>query len=99
MIGSNETLRQIILGAVLSSIFIGIDVRPARAQWTVFDPSQYVLQVEKRVEEAARWLETINHYIDTYEQAVKQYERMVESVTNLRGFSERLKSKSCGTSS
>ena len=85
MIGSNETLRQIILGAVLSSIFIGIDVRPARAQWTVFDPSQYVLQVEKRVEEAARWLETINHYIDTYEQAVKQYEKMVESVTNLRG--------------
>ena len=50
MIGSNETIRQIVLGVVLSSIFIGIDVRPARAQWTVFDPSQYILHVEKRVE-------------------------------------------------
>ena len=78
-------IRQMILGAILSSLLIGIDVRPAQAQWTVFDPSQYALQVAKRVEEASRWVETINHYIRTYEQAVRQYEKMVESVTNLRG--------------
>ncbi len=90
MIGNNGTVRQIILGAILSSIFIGIDVRPVHAQWTVFDPSQYVLQVEKRIEEAARWVETINHYIQTYEQAVRQYEKMVESVTNLRGILDKV---------
>ena len=84
------TARQIVFGLFLSSILIGIDVRPAQAQWTVFDPSQYVLQVEKRIEEATRWVETINHYIQMYENAVKQYEKMVESVTNLRGILDKV---------
>ena len=86
----NGIVRQILLGIVLSSILLGIDVRPARAQWTVFDPSQYALQVAKKIEEAARWVETINHYIKTYENAVKQYEKMVESVTNLRGILDKV---------
>ncbi len=90
MIGKSSTVRQLLLGFVLSSIFIGIDVRPAKAQWTVFDPSQYALQIEKKIEEAARWVETINHYIQTYEQAVRQYEKMVESVTNLRGILDKV---------
>ena len=83
-------IRELLLGIVLSSILIGLDVRPAQAQWTVFDPSQYVLQVEKKIEEAARWVETINHYIQMYENAVKQYEKMVESVTNLRGILDKV---------
>lgn len=90
MIGINETVRQMILGLLLSSILIGIDVRPVHAQWTVFDPSQYTLQVAKKVEEAARWVETINHYISMYQNAVKQYEKMVESVTNLRGILDKV---------
>jgi chromosome segregation ATPase len=69
---------------------MGLDVRPARAQWTVFDPSQYALQVAKKIDEAARWVETINHYIQMYENAVKQYEKMVESVTNLRGILDKV---------
>ena len=72
MIGMNGIVRQMILGLLLSSILIGVDVRPAQAQWTVFDPSQYALQVAKKIEEAARWVETINHYIRTYEQAVRR---------------------------
>ena len=83
-------LRQLILGAILSSLLIGIDVRPVHAQWTVFDPSQYTLQVAKKIEEAARWVETINHYITTYENAVRQYQKMVESVTNLRGILDKV---------
>jgi len=83
-------LRQLILGAILSSMLIGIDVRPVHAQWTVFDPSQYTLQVAKKIEEAARWVETINHYITMYENAVKQYQKMVESVTNLRGILDKV---------
>lgn len=90
MIGMNGTVRQTILGIVLSSILIGIDVRPAQAQWTVFDPSQYALQVAKKIEEAARWVETINHYVQMYENAVKQYEKMVESVTNVRGILDKV---------
>lgn len=83
-------MRQLMLGAILSSLLVGIDVRPVQAQWTVFDPSQYALQVAKKIEEAARWVETINHYIRTYEQAVRQYEKMVESVTNLRGILDKV---------
>ncbi len=90
MTDRNGTVRQMILGVVLSSILIGIDVRPAQAQWTVFDPSQYALQVAKKIEEAARWVETINHYIQMYENAVRQYQKMVESVTNLRGILDKV---------
>ena len=90
MIKMNGTIRQILLGIILSSLFIGIDVRPVQAQWTVFDPSQYALQVAKKIEEAARWVETIDHYITMYENAVKQYQKMVESVTNLRGILDKV---------
>lgn len=90
MTDRNGTVRQMILVVVFSSILIGIDVRPAQAQWTVFDPSQYALQVAKKIDEAARWVETINHYIQTYENAVRQYEKMVESVTNLRGILDKV---------
>src|SRR5437764_12527525 len=48
---------------------------PARAQilgGIVYDPTNYALQVEKRVEEAARWVQTIDHYARMYENAVRQ---------------------------
>ena len=90
MTNRNGAVRQIILGLILSSMLIGIDVHPIQAQWTVFDPSQYALQVAKKIDEAARWVETINHYIQMYENAVKQYEKMVESVTNLRGILDKV---------
>lgn len=82
--------KQLLMSVVLSSILLGFEVRPAHAQWTVFDPSQYALQLAKKIEEAARWIETINHYISIYENAVKQYQKMVESVTNLRGILDKV---------
>lgn len=82
--------RQFVFSVILSSLLISLDVKPVSAQWTVFDPSQYALQVAKKIEEAARWVETINHYIRMYEKAVKQYEKMVESVTNLRGILDKV---------
>lgn len=84
----NHTLsfpKQILISLLLTSIFIGFEVKPAQAQWTVFDPTQYGLQLSKKIEEATRWMQTINHYISLYENAVKQYEKMAESVQNLRG--------------
>lgn len=35
-------------------------------------------------------METINHYISMYENAVKQYQKMVESVTSLRGILDKV---------
>jgi uncharacterized protein YukE len=57
-----------LLRQLMSGLFIGILLIPyeeARAQWTVYDPAQYVLQAEKKVEEAARWME---HYQKLVEQ-------------------------------
>jgi len=82
--------KQILMSLILTSIFISFEVKPAQAQWTVFDPSQYALQLSKKIEEATRWIETINHYISMYENAVKQYQKMVESVTNLRGILDKV---------
>jgi conjugal transfer/entry exclusion protein len=82
--------KQILMSLVLASVFLGFEVKPASAQWTVFDPSQYALQLSKKIEEAARWVETVNHYISMYENAVRQYQEMVESVTNLRGILDRV---------
>ncbi len=81
--------KQFLMSVILASILLGFEIRPAEAQWTVFDPTQFTLQVEKKIEEAARWVETINHYIAMYEKAAKQYEKMVESVTNLRGILDK----------
>lgn len=49
--------KQILMSLLLFSILLGFEVKPARAQWTVFDPSQYALQLSKKIEEATRWVE------------------------------------------
>src|SRR5215510_5438060 len=40
-------------------LLIGILLMPlrAQAQWTVYDPAQYTLQISKKIEEANRWIE------------------------------------------
>jgi chromosome segregation ATPase len=56
-------LHQFTLG-----LLVGVFIMPpsvVNAQWTVFDPSQYVLQVSKKVEEANRW---ILHYTNLVQQ-------------------------------
>jgi hypothetical protein len=55
-------LRQFALG-----LLIGVLLLPprAQAQWTVYDPAQYTLQVAKKVEEANRWLQ---HYTNLVNQ-------------------------------
>ena len=48
--------KQILMSLLLTSILLGFEVKTANAQWTVFDPSQYALQVAKKIDEAARWV-------------------------------------------
>jgi predicted nucleic acid-binding Zn-ribbon protein len=69
-------LREMIVGLLLGLLIM--PAQPAQAQWTVFDPSQYALQIKKRLEEANRWVETARHYQQLYQNAVQQY-------TTLRG--------------
>lgn len=85
-----ERFRHAALSILLAAIMAGLSPSSAAAQWTVFDPSQYFLQMEKKIEEATRWVETVNHYVQMYEKAAQQYEKMVESVSNLRAILDKV---------
>ena len=63
-------MRQVIIGLMLGLFIMPVPI--AQAQWTVYDPAQYTLQWEKRIEEANRWIQTISHYARIYENAVQQ---------------------------
>jgi hypothetical protein len=55
-------LRQFALGLLIGVLLIPPQ---AQAQWAVYDPAQYTLQVSKKVEEANRWLQ---HYTNLVNQ-------------------------------
>lgn len=67
--------RPILIGVLIAALLMPI---PAQAQWTVFDPANYTIQIKKQVEELNRWLQTVNQYTTMYENAVGQ-------LTNLKG--------------
>ena len=56
-------LCQLTLGLLVGVLFMPPPV--VHAQWTVYDPAQYTLQVAKKVEEANRW---IQHYTNLVNQ-------------------------------
>jgi hypothetical protein len=65
----NDYIRQVVLGIVLAAVIIPA---PAKAQWTVFDPSNYSIQIKRHIEDLSRWLTTVNQYMRMYENAVGQ---------------------------
>ena len=69
-----------IVKRILLGILLGAILTPAttQAQFTVFDPAQYSLQIERQIEEANRWLERVKHYTD-------EINKMVEQITTMKG--------------
>src|SRR5437016_12488582 len=67
-------LRQLLLG-----VLVGLILAPstAQAQFTVFDPAQYSLQIERQIEEANRWLERVRQYSE-------EINKMAEQLSTLR---------------
>jgi hypothetical protein len=62
-------LHHLVLG-----LLVGVFIMPpsvAHAQWTVYDPAQYTLQISKKIEEANRWIE--------------HHTKLVEQLTTLKG--------------
>lgn len=66
-------LKQLLLG-----VLIGLILAPstAHAQWTVFDPAQYSLQIERQIEEANRWLERVKQYSEEINKLAEQLSTM-----------------------
>src|SRR5260370_6180745 len=70
-----KTLKQILLGLLIGIVLVPSTVQ---AQWTVFDPAQYSLQIERQIEEANRWLERVRQYSE-------EINKMAEQLSTLKG--------------
>jgi chromosome segregation ATPase len=61
----------------LLGVLIGDLLLPAvHAQFTVFDPAQYALQIERQIEEANRWLERVKQYSEQINKLAQQLSTM-----------------------
>jgi len=49
---------------------------PAQAQMTVWDPTNYSLQLAKKIEEASRWFKTLEHYATMVDKTIQQLTTM-----------------------
>jgi predicted nucleic acid-binding Zn-ribbon protein len=65
---------------LLLGVLVGDLLLPstAHAQWTVFDPTQYALQIERQIEEANRWLERVRQYSE-------QINKLAQQLSTMRG--------------
>ena len=64
----------LVIGLLIGLLLI--PAQTAQAQWTVFDPTQYALQVQKKIEEATRWVQTVEHYTNMVDKAIQQLSTM-----------------------
>ncbi len=70
-----KDLRAGLVGLLLASILL-MPV-PVRAQWTVLDPSNLAIQIERQIEEATRWVERIEHH-------TQHMNKMIESISTMK---------------
>lgn len=70
-----NVIKRVLLGILVGAILVPVTTQ---AQFTVFDPAQYSLQIERQIEEANRWLERVKHYTD-------EINKMVEQITTMKG--------------
>jgi len=63
-------IKQIVLGLVLGSILLA--PTQVRAQWAVYDHPNWVLKFKEMVEDANRWVTTVNNYAEMYTKAAEQ---------------------------
>lgn len=73
-----QKLRRRSSGLVCWLIALAILYAPLRveAQWTVFDPANYSLQVAKRIEEANRWLQQLQKWQEDADRWIEQLSRL-----------------------
>lgn len=63
---------QLAISLILFSFLIFPVAQPVQAQWVTFDPTNYALQVEKKIDEIARWIKTVEQYTTMYQKAIEQ---------------------------
>lgn len=68
-----HSIKHMLLGLLIGGLLVPAT---ARAQWTVFDPAQYSLQIERQIEEANRWLERVRQYSEEINKLAEQLSTM-----------------------
>jgi len=63
----------LVLGVLIGDLLLPSTVQ---AQFTVFDPAQYSLQIERQIEEANRWLERVKQYTEEINKLAEQLSTM-----------------------
>jgi len=74
-------VKQIVLGTLVGLILV--PPQTAQAQWTVYDPTNHATQLTKMAQEAARWVETVNHYLEEINKYSTMIDNQVEQITRL----------------
>lgn len=77
----NHLSRYLVVGLLLGMLVV--PAPPAQAQFTVWDPTNYALQLAKKIEEANRWLETVRHYTTMIDKTVQQLTTMQGVLRNV----------------
>jgi hypothetical protein len=77
----NHLSRYLVVGLLLGMLII--PAPPVRAQFTVWDPTNYALQLAKKIEEANRWLEAVRHYTTMIDKTVQQLTTMQGVLRNV----------------
>jgi len=77
----NHLSRYAIVGLLLGLLLV--PALPVQAQFTVWDPTNYALQLAKKIEEANRWLETIRHYATMVDKTIQQLTTMQGILRNV----------------
>lgn len=77
----NHLSRYASTGVLLGVLFV--PAAPVQAQFTVWDPTNYALQLAKKIEEANRWLETVRHYATMVDKTIQQLTTMQGILRNV----------------
>lgn len=88
---NGSLLFQLKIGLLIGVLLI--PTQSARAQWAVIDLAQYELQVQKKLDEAIRWVQTVNHYteqltklkgiLDLTEDLVAKQRNAIRTMSNI----------------
>ena len=67
-------------------LLVGLLLTPAQtaqAQWAVYDAANHTTQLERMAQDAARWMETVNHYLEEIKKYETMIDKQVEQITSL----------------
>jgi len=76
-----ECSKQMLIGLLLALLVL--PATTVNAQWAVYDAPNHTAQLTRMAQDAARWVETANHYLEEIQKYQTMIDKQVEQVTRL----------------